>query len=192
MRAYRKERIENAIALFVHEHYQKTGKPLSQTKLWKYLSYFEINVIRETGIPPLELDYQAWEHGPVPYKLRQAIIDGGYSNEYVSVTQEEIKGKKHICFMPRNEYELDYFSEFELEQMFMLIEIFADKFVTSEDMSESSHWDFPSWRKGWKNRGGKKAGNMKLEDELGDFREKDSESLTVQEENFLAHEVIQR
>jgi hypothetical protein len=41
MIAYRKERIENAIGLFVHEHYLRTRQPITQMKLWKYLAYFE-------------------------------------------------------------------------------------------------------------------------------------------------------
>jgi uncharacterized phage-associated protein len=196
MKVYTKERIDNAIAFFVHEHYHKTKKPLSQTKLWKYLSYFEIGIVKKTGVPPLELEYTAWERGPVPVKLRESIIDKQYINDLIQITVEKKEDKKTyvtICPKKNTDYNLDFFSENEIEEMFRLIEIFADSFVTANDMSEASHESFASWRRAWKKRGNGSSYPMDLSEEFpGDIRTKDESKLKLPEENFLAFESLSR
>jgi uncharacterized phage-associated protein len=195
MKVYSKERIDNAIAFFVHEHYHKTKKPLPQTKLWKYLAYFELDMVKKTGVPPLELEYTAWERGPVPVQLREAIIKKTYIPESVQTIIENKEGKTFITFCPdkKSDYNLDYFSENEIEELFRLIDIFADVFVTADDMSESSHKDFSSWRRAWKKRGNKSSYTMDLSEEFpGDIRTKDESKLKLQEENYLAFESLNR
>lgn len=195
MKAYRKERIDNAIAFFVHEHYHKTKKPLSQTKLWKYLAYFEISMVKKTGVPPLELKYTAWEYGPVPVALRKAIVENKYIPEAVKTEINKKNSKTYITFSPdkKSNYELDYFSENEIEEMFHLVDIFADIFVTASDMSESSHRDFKSWKKAWDRKGDKKCSPMDISEEFSDdIRSKDENELKLPEENYLAFESLSR
>lgn len=195
MKVYRKERIDNAISFFVHEHYHKTKKPISQTKLWKYLSYFEIGMVKKTGVPPLELEYTAWEHGPVPVNLRKAIIENAYKPDPVKIIIENKDGKNFITLCPEKntDYDLDFFSENEIEEMFHLIEIFADKFVKASDMSEASHQSFSSWRRAWKKRDSNNCHPMDLSEEFpGDIRTKDDSKLNLQEENYLAFESLNR
>jgi uncharacterized phage-associated protein len=69
MLAYRKERIDNAILFFAKEHYKKTKNDLSQTALYKYLAFFEFRYLKKYGEMPLELEYKAWEYGPVPIEI---------------------------------------------------------------------------------------------------------------------------
>lgn len=195
MKVYSKERIDNAIAFFVHEHYHKTKKPLSQTKLWKYLSYFEIGMVQKTGVPPLELEYTAWERGPVPVQLRNAIIEKEYNNDLIHVLTEKKEGKTFINICPKKntDYILDYFSENEIEEMFRLIDIFSDPTVTANDMSDASHETFPSWRRAWRKRGNKSSHPMDLSEEFpGDIRTKEESKLNLQEENYLAFESLNR
>lgn len=188
MSAYRKERIYNAIGFFVQEHYLKTKQPITQMKLWKYLAFFEAEVVKKTGVPPLELKYQAWEWGPVPVELRENIKSSQFHSELVEYTVKNEGVSTQITFYPAkgNEYDLDYFSENEIEEMFRLIEIFADRFVKASDMSESSHQEIMSWRRAWKNRGNAKSVPMDFRDEFpGNVLSKKEPSL--QEENFLAY-----
>lgn len=195
MITYRKERIDNAIAFFVIEHHYKTHKPLSQTKLWKYLAYFEIEMVKKTGVPPLELEYTALERGPVPLELRESIINNEYKTELVKIIVEQKDGKKYVNICPNKnaEYDLNYFSESETEEMFRLIEIFADSFVTANDMSESSHETFLSWRRAWKKRGSKNCRPMDLAEEFpGEIRTKPEDKLKLPEENYLAFEALRQ
>lgn len=195
MNVYKKERLDNAITFFVHEHYHKTNSSISQTKLWKYLAYFEIEVFKQTGIPPLELDFTAWERGPVPVGLRDKIIHNEYQNDTVSIKIEKKDTKTYVTFSPvkGKDYNLDYFSENEIDEMFRLVEIFADIFVKASDMSESSHKDFASWRKAWSKRGDKKCVEMHLTDEFpSNFRLKTEDKLKIEEENYLAYEALKR
>jgi len=195
MKAYSKERLDNAIAFFVHEHYHKTKRQLPQTKLWKYLAYFELDMLKKTGVPPLELEYTAWERGPVPTQLRESIIDKTYLNDLILINIEEKEGKKYINICPKKntDYDLDYFSENEIEEMFNLIEIFADSFVTANDMSDATHKSFSSWRRAWAKRGNKNCFPMDLAEEFpGNIRVKEDSKLKLQEENYLAFESLKR
>jgi uncharacterized phage-associated protein len=148
--------------------------------------------MKKTGVPPLELEYQAWEKGPVPYKLRDAFKNNEYSSELIKYTVEERNDSKTqitISPAPGKEFNLDYFSENEIEEMFDLIEIFADAFVKASDMSEASHKDILSWQRAWRKRGNKNSAPMDFAEEFfGDVRTKPDEKLSLQEEMFLAHE----
>ncbi len=192
--AYRKERINNIISFFVIEHKRKTRKNLTQTQLWKYLAFFDTRMIGKTGVPPLHLDYAAWEHGPVPYKLREALLSKKYTVPGIKIDiQEKGDEKKYMTLIPDKDadFDLDYFSDNEIEEMFCLIEIFADRFVKASDMSEASHQDIISWRRAWRRRDGKQSVPMNLAEEFpGDIHKKETPSL--EEENYLAFEALQQ
>jgi len=66
---YQKEKIENAICFFAHEHMKKTRQSLYQTFLYKYLAFLDFEILKETGRPCLGLSYMAMEHGPVPMEI---------------------------------------------------------------------------------------------------------------------------
>jgi uncharacterized phage-associated protein len=151
MLAYRKERIENAILFFAKEHYKKTKNDLSQTALYKYLAFFEFRYLKKYGEMPLELEYKAMEHGPVPIEIYANREKPGY---FSLITFEPILlkgGGTGYIVKPNGIFNPDYFAETELEEMKNLIEFFAQRWVTASIMSDSSHREIKAWRIAYKN-----------------------------------------
>jgi uncharacterized phage-associated protein len=146
MLAYRKERIDNAILFFAREHYKKTGNDLSQTALYKYLAFFEFRYLKKYGEMPLELEYRAMEHGPVPIEIYANRETRGY---FSLATFEPVTlkgGGRGYIIKPKGSFNPDYFAETELEEMKDLIEFFAQRWVTASIMSDSSHREIKAWR----------------------------------------------
>jgi len=182
---YQKEKIENAICYFAHEHQRVTRKPLTQTYLYKYLALLDFKCLEDAGKPALGLEYMAMERGPVPIKiyrerdqLKSDCFEFRKMNESVYVVSA--KGKPN----------LDYFSEYEIKEMKRLIEIYADRFVKASDMSEASHQDIKAWRKAWK----KKPKSM-IDYDLAfddDIYTKSEKSLSFAEECYLTYKALQK
>jgi hypothetical protein len=146
MLSYRKERIDNAILFFAKKHYQKTKKYLSQTFLYKYLAFFEFRYLKAAGDMPLELTYNAMEHGPVPMEIYGNRDKPGY---FAKVIFEpfQTKGGTGYIVKPNGKFDPDYFADAELEEMNNLIEIFAQQWITASEMSDASHQDIKAWKK---------------------------------------------
>lgn len=177
--AYQKEKIENAICFFAKEHQKKTRSPLYQTYLYKYLAFLDLNSVKETGRPALGLTYQALERGPVPIEI--------YRENIASECFQKKRYGENFVFISSGEPDLSYFSKYETKSMLRLIEIFADKFVKSKEISEASHQDIPAWRKTKKNK------FIKYESQFeDDLKSKPSKKLSMAEEGFLIYEAIQK
>ena len=146
MLAYRKERIDNIILYFALEHYKKTKRYLSQTALYKYIAFFEFRHLKSRGDMPLELNYRAMEHGPVPIDIYDHRDEKNYFSKVLFEKYKSPNGKDAIIIKPNGKFEDDYFSENELEDLRNLIEIFAQQWVDSKIMSDSSHQALKSWR----------------------------------------------
>lgn len=182
MKPYFKERLENAICFLASEHYRRTKEYLYQTTLYKYLAFFEIRYLRKTGEAPLGLKYLAMERGPVPIEL--------YRN------RTEIRSDK-FKFIPEGEgrykikavdkADLDFFSEDEIEELRNVIEIFAQRWVRTREMSDASHQDILSWKKAYQK---KPNSSMDLQDEFPELEKKTSEELSAAEERFLMNQAI--
>jgi hypothetical protein len=184
MIAYRKERINHVILFFAKEHYKKTQKYLFQTALYKYLAFFEFRYLKSYGEMPLDLEYKAMEHGPVPieiYAKRQ-------TRNYFTLVSFEPAGNGFIV-KPIGKFNPDYFAETELEEMRNLIEIFAQKWVTSSVMSDSSHKDIRAWRVTYKKHPNQIINPIDEFDR--NILEIPEEELTPQEERFLVQKNIQ-
>jgi len=149
MIAYKKERIENAILFFAKEHRKKTKQYISQTALYKYLAFFEFRLLKKQGEMPLELTYQAMEHGPVPIEIYK-------NHEYCSLIKMEpflIKNnQKAYKIIPNGKFNSDYFSENEIKEMNNLIDMFAQKEVGAAIMSAASHQAIKAWFKTYHNK----------------------------------------
>jgi hypothetical protein len=147
MLSYRKERIDNAILFFAEKHRQKTKKYLSQTFLYKYLAFFEFRCLKKTGGMPLELEYKAMEHGPVPVEIYSNRDNPAY---FVLAEFEPSRVKNSAGYIvkgkPGAKFEPDYFAEDELEEMNNLIEIFARQWVNASTISDASHQAIKAWR----------------------------------------------
>lgn len=185
MIAYQKEKIENAICFFALEHERATHQQLYQIFLYKYLAFFEFDCIKHIGRPPLGLKYLAMERGPVPseiYNRRDSYKTDCF--EFREVEQDR------YVIVPKGRPDLGYFSSYEISRMKRLIEIFADRFVKSNLISEASHEEIKSWRKAW-NR--KKNSPIRFEEEFDeDVILKDPKNLNPAEEAFLIYKGIEQ
>lgn len=177
MKAYRNERIENAIAFFAGEHYKKTSHFLYQTSMWKYLSFFEFRRLEQTGEMPLELSYCAMEHGPVPIELYHNISN--LKSDLYRVIQEDQNKYK---FQATGRPNLDYFSEDEIAELNNLIFMFAQKWVQTKIMSDSSHQAIKPWIATWKTNP-----NSLIDPilQFSDIKTKTEDELSAIEEHFL-------
>lgn len=184
MKAYQKERIENAICFFAYEHFEKTGKYPSQTHIYKYLAFFDFQILEETGEAPLDLDYLAMERGPVPiqlYKKRREIKSDCFCFQETGTNNFIVKAVKKP--------DLHYFSEYETEKMKNLIYIFATSYTTASIISDASHKKIKAWAKAW-NR--KKNSPIDKAETFDDIYKKTEGELTQQEEHFLINQSIKR
>lgn len=176
MKAYQKERIENAICFFAREHHKKTRKFPSQTHIYKYLALFDFEILEETGDSPLDLKYLAMEHGPVP-----PVIYNKRDNLKSDLFVFEKQGNIYLV-KARRKPNLDFFSEYEIEKMKNLVFTYAQKWVSSNIMSDSSHEKIKAWRKTWEN-----LPNAIIDkaDTFDSLASKNENQLTLQEEHFL-------
>jgi hypothetical protein len=183
MTAYRKERIDHAILFFAQEHYKKTRKHLFQTALYKYLAFFEFRYLKAYGEMPLDLEYRAMEHGPVPIE----VYANREAGDYFPLVSFERAGNGFVV-KPRGKFNPDYFAETELKAMRDLIEIFAQQWIGAQTMSNASHNDIRAWRVAYKNRP-----NQPI-DPIDEFDrnilETPEEELTPQEERYLTQKAI--
>lgn len=146
MLAYREERINNTLLFFAKEHFKKTRKYLSQTALYKYLAFFEFLHLKKRGDMPLELNYRAMEHGPVPIEIYDHRYDKDFFQKVDFVECLTKSGNSAIIIKPKGMFEPDYFSENELQELNQLIEIFAQSWIDSTIMSDTSHKTLRSWK----------------------------------------------
>jgi len=182
--AYQKEKIENAICFFASRHIERTKKPLTQTFLYKYLAFLDFKSLEETGHPALGLKYLAMGKGPVPIEI--------YSKRKTLKTEcfefREVEENRFII-VAKGRPNLEFFSPYEIKKMQQLIEIYADTFVKTSDISEASHQDIKAWRKAYKRKE-----NSPIEYELqfdDGLERKNPRDLTPAEEKFLIFRSIE-
>lgn len=163
--------------------------------LLKYLAFFEFDLLKETGVPPLQLHYEAWKWGPVAEEIYSKFrANDKYQDDYIKI--QHVKGngvnavELEIRILPNNNtFDTDYFTKDEIEELNRLIEIFADKMVSAKLMSDASHEEILSWKIAWS----EKRKEMYLSDTFPNLDTKSVESLKFPEERFkgfLASEKI--
>ena len=173
MISYKKEKIENAVCFFAQEHKKKSGKPLAQTYLWKYLAFVDFISIEKLGSPAFGLEYKAMKKGPVPHSLYNRRHD--YKTdlfEFINI------GEGKFVIKSKKSPDMDYFSKFEMSLMNILIRKYAQKWA--KDISEDSHNRIRAYKKTATNEIMDYA--LTFED---DIRKKDEKSLNKAEEHFL-------
>lgn len=185
---YQKQKIENAICFFASEYKKRTNHYLYSTYIYKFLAFLDFECIKENGRPSLGLTYIAMKRGPVP---REIYNERKYLNcdcfEFKLESKDKVNGKEieRFIVVPKGEPNLDYFSDFEIDEMYRLIEIYADNFVKTSDISEASHETILSWKRAFRN---KPNSIMEYTDEFpGNIKSKTYEKLSLQEENLLSY-----
>ncbi|MCX7030758.1 MAG: DUF4065 domain-containing protein [Spirochaetes bacterium] len=177
MKAYQQERFENVICFFAREHHKKTHAYPWQTQIYKYLAFFDFELLEETGEAPLDQEYLAMAYGPVPRELYEQ------RDSYVSeLFRIKDMGDNRRAFVALKKPNLDYFSDREIEKMNNLIEIYAVRQVNASMMSEGSHEKIKAWRKAREDRPN---GPVDKADTFEDILTKPEEQLTQAEEHFL-------
>jgi len=177
---YRDEKIMNAVSFFADKHRKKTRKPLYQTALYKYLAFFDFLSLRESGRPALDLVYRAKERGPVPVEI--------YGNKKDTSKYKFRKDEYGEFVISVGSFDPDYFSPYELEIMERLIEIYAQAWVNTTIMSNSSHSDIKAWRRTWEKKPNSLIDYSLEFDE--DLSLKDEENLTYPEEVYLTYRAL--
>jgi hypothetical protein len=177
MIAYQQEKLDNAICFFAIEHKQLSGKPLTQTYLYKYLAFLDFSMVKETGVPTLGLDYRAMKRGPVPVPL--------YNERHKKKTGlYEFKKQEENIFIiePKGPPNLDYFSEMEKEKMAELVCRYARRYSRTDEICEDSHKQISAWARTLK--------NQIIDYRLmfkDDILSKKAEDLTPAEENYITY-----
>jgi uncharacterized phage-associated protein len=188
MLSYRKERIDNAILFFAHEHYKKTQRYLSQTELYKYLAFFEFHYLTENGEMPLELTYKAMAHGPVPMEIYDHRSNAAFFSLVTFEPFQPPKGKPGYRIRPNGNFDADYFSEAELTEMKRLIGVFAQEGIDAATMSEASHQSIKSWQKAYSRK--QNAVINPLDEFQRDITNIPEGQLSSAEERYLLHRKI--
>jgi uncharacterized phage-associated protein len=179
MGAYDKERLENLICYFSYAYYKNKRRYISQTELYKYIAFFEFRILKQIGKPPLHLHYKAMEHGPVPAELysdRGKQKSGLY--EFINIKDNEyrIKALKNP--------NLDFFSEYEEEEMCIILDSFKKNNVKSNNASIASHESIRAWKVAYSKD---KNSNITFDDE---FEFKDKQNLNSQEDVYMLYKSL--
>jgi len=181
---YQKQKIENAICFFAHEHKKKTRQALYQTFLYKYLAFLDFECIKETGRPCLGLEYMAMQRGPVPIKI-YSQRDKIKSDLFQFIPDQE----DSRIILAKTKPNLDYFSKKEISLMQKLIEIYASNYINTKLISDASHEAILAWKKTWKNKQ-----NGIIDYATGfddDLSYKKEEDLTYPEESYLIYRALE-
>jgi uncharacterized phage-associated protein len=139
-----KEKRINAIRYFCRH-----TKFLTETKLYKLLYFLDFFHFKEVGRPVTDLEYFAWDFGPVPAKLFFEIKEKKAPKEILMCIieeKDELTGKKKgLSFKSLQSPDLDVFSERELEILKKVADIFRD--AKAKDMTEITHLKNEPWHR---------------------------------------------
>jgi uncharacterized phage-associated protein len=147
-----KEKRINAILFFC-----KNTKYLSLTKLCKLLYFLDFIHFKEVGRPVTDLEYFAWDLGPVPTKLYFEVKSKKAPKEILQCIREEKDAdtgrEKGTFFRSSQNPKLDVFSERELRILENVSYIYNE--ANADDMIEITHlknqpWDITIKSKGEK------------------------------------------
>lgn len=148
-----REKLLNALIYF-SENVRFPGK----TKLYKLLNYLDFFHFNKTGRSVTGLQYEAWEHGPVPKELHEELKKPkkDFTSHLLKSKKKFPAGRTRHVLTAKKRFDDSFFSPFELN----LMESLAKKHFNDNatEMSESSHFETGPWHEVYevqKNRNGK-------------------------------------
>jgi hypothetical protein len=144
--------------------------------------------LAEYGEMPLELHYKAMEHGPVPIEIYSKHDD---TQEFSLIKFEPTQiqsGRTIYIIKPTGKFNADYFSENELTEMQNLIDIFAQRWITANVMSDASHREIRAWAKTYKST--PNAMINPIDNFTRDISTISSDELKPEEERFIMHQKL--
>ncbi len=133
-----REKLINAVLYFS----QKT-KFCGKIKLMKLLYFLDFMHFKKTGKPVTDLNYFAWEQGPVPKSFFEEISDSPKEDLKALVTIEDTGDFQHISPQKGKKADLDFFSPRELKLLKDISFIFKD--VHAKEISDISHLPNEPW-----------------------------------------------
>jgi uncharacterized phage-associated protein len=147
-----KEKRINAVRYFC-----KHTNFLTETKLYKLLYFLDFLHFKEVGRPVTDLEYFAWDFGPVPTKLFFEIRERKAPKEILMciIEEKDIETGKKIrtSFKSLQPPDLDVFSEREMHILERVAYIFRD--AKAKDMTEITHLKNEPWFKTLHSKGEK-------------------------------------
>ncbi len=145
-----REKILNAVLYFA-----KKVKHPSKVKMFKLLYFLDFVHFKETGQSVTNLDYYAWDYGPVPKDLFEELKSGDVPEdlrEHISIVPYDKDSEKAgFEFKAKHSPDLKVFSPREQRIMEELVFVFKD--VTPTQISEISHLKNLPWDKTLKTKG---------------------------------------
>jgi hypothetical protein len=87
------------------------------------------------------------DHGPVPMEIYENRENTTYFKKVVFEPKLTNSGNTVYFVKPNGKFDPDYFSLAELEEMSNLIEMFAQKWLRTSEISDASHHEIKSWKK---------------------------------------------
>jgi uncharacterized phage-associated protein len=152
MNQYRRKLL-NAILLFS----KKRVKHLNTTKLSKLLFFFDFTHVKQTGYPAIGLQYNAFEHGPVPKAFWLEIKDGNVPEDFkkhlaIIVHRDDLdKEYKELDFRAKVDPDIKVFTPREQKILDDLAFIYQE--ATASQMSEILHLKNQPWDLTYRTKG---------------------------------------
>ncbi len=141
----REEKLKNAILFFAKKIY------LTKTKLMKALYELDFRHFKETGKSVTNLDYVAWDWGPVPLDVFYKFKKDQTVSEDLQDTIKVIAQNKGVRIINKKKPDLKYFTQREKRILEEIIFIYKD--ANTNEMIGASHevnkpWDITMKTKG--------------------------------------------
>ncbi len=133
-----REKLINAVLYFS----QKT-KFCGKTKLMKLLYFLDFMHFKETGKSVTDLNYFAWEQGPVPKTFFEEISNSPKRDLKSIVTINNTGEFQHISPKKGKKPDLDFFSPRELKLLKNIAFIYKD--IQAKEISDISHLPNEPW-----------------------------------------------
>lgn len=146
-----REKLLNAILFFS----RKVKNP-SKVKIYKLLYFLDFEHFRETGRSVTNLDYFAYDFGPVPKDFHEEVCNNEIPKDFadklalVSFKSEE-SGKEGAMFQAKAKADLSVFSPREQRILQNMAEVFRD--ADAKMISDISHFKNHPWDKTIKEKG---------------------------------------
>ena len=181
-----REKLLNAVLFFA-----KKVKNPSKVKVYKLLHFLDFEHFKETGRSVTNLDYYAYDFGPVPKAFHEEILDNRVPDDFAKKLslvpfKSEESGKQGAMFQAKSAPDLSVFSPREQKILQNMADIFQD--VDAKMISDISHFKNHPWDKTLKEKGPKakieyslaidKEAHVSLEDALTAVHERE-EMLTA-------------
>ncbi|HTR80260.1 MAG TPA: Panacea domain-containing protein [Bacteroidota bacterium] len=154
---YRKKLLEAMV------YFASALKNPTKMMMYKVLAEFDFRHIEQTGLPVTNLEYEAWEMGPVPRELHNEITKGkelvlpddfqkslyADKEEFIDKVTGETKSK--FIFHNKRKADLSVFSPRQVKILEQIAEIY--KYTTATNASKASHEYDKPWARTVKKKG---------------------------------------